>query len=107
MATYLMALKNALVLEAGKRTDLIHIFSKYPSRIVIFDLSRTNEATEERKHFLDGIYNLAEQLKNGRLISTKYDGEPLLFPTPHVIFFANFEPDYTKWSADRYLVTHL
>lgn len=108
LATYLMITKNALILEAGKKVDLIHIFSKNPTNIVFFDLSRTNEATEDqRKHFLDGIYSLAEQLKNGRMITTKYDGNCLCFRPPHVIFLANFEPDYTKWSADRYDVTNL
>lgn len=108
LATYLMITKNALILEAGKKVDLIHVFSKNMTKIIIFDLSRTNEATEDqRKHFLDGVYSLAEQMKNGRMITTKYDGMPLCFPIPHVIFMANFEPDYTKWSEDRYLVTKL
>lgn len=108
LATYLMLTKNALVLEPAKKADLIHIFSKHPTKIVLIDLSRTNKATEDqRKHFLDGMYSLAEQLKNGRMISPKYDGEPLIFPTPHVIFFANFEPDMSKWSADRYDILEL
>ena len=46
-------------------------------------------------------------LKNGRVVSTKYDSKTIFFPIPHVIFFANFEPDYTKWSADLYNVIKL
>ena len=108
LATYLALTKNAIILETGKQTDLIHVFSKRVTNIVIVDLVRTNETTEaDRKHFLDGMYSLAEKLKNGRMLTLKYDGTELYFPIPHVIFFANFEPDYTKWSADRYDVTNL
>ena len=108
LATFLALSKGAMILEAGKKVDLVHVFSKRITNIVIVDLARTNEASEaERKHFLDGMYSLAEQLKNGRMVTLKYDGTELFFPPPHVIFFANFEPDYTKWSADRYDVTNL
>ena len=96
LATYLALSKGAMILEAGKKVDLIHVFSKRITKIVLVDLARTNEASEaERKHFLDGMYSLAEQLKNGRMVTLKYDGTELFFPPPHVIFFANFEPDYT------------
>jgi len=108
MATYLGALHGATILTAGKKVDLTYIYAQKPSGIVVFDLSRTNEATEtERKHYLDGIYSLAEDLKNGRLVSTKYESKTVFFEPPHVIFMANFEPDYTKWSADRYNVVAL
>lgn len=98
MATYLGVLKGAAVMELGKGSDLKHIWSKNPSKIAIFDLTRT---TEEH---MDGLYSMAEQLKNGRLVTTKYDGSTIYFPIPHVIFFANFAPNMEKWSADRYMV---
>lgn len=107
MATYLGVVKGALVLTAGKKSDLAYIFSKKPAKVVLFDLSRTNATDEERKHCLDGLYSLAEDLKNGRVMSTKYDSDALFFPPPHVIFLANFEPDYTKWSGDRYFVNNI
>ena len=84
------------------------VYAQKPTKIVLFDLSRTTETSEDsRKHYLDGIYSLAEDLKNGRIVSTKYESKTVFFPPPHVIFFANFEPDYTKWSEDRYFVTKL
>ena len=49
----------------------------------------------------------AEDLKNNWLISTKYDSESLVFSKKHVVIFANFKPDMTKWSADPYLITDL
>ena len=108
MASYLGALHGATVLTAGKKVDLAYIYAQKPTKIVLFDLSRTTETSEDsRKHYLDGIYSLAEDLKNGRIVSTKYESKTVFFPPPHVIFFANFEPDYTKWSEDRYFVTKL
>lgn len=101
MATYLGANHNALVLENGKKADLAYIFAQNPTRLVVFDLSRTQE------EHLDHIYALAENLKNGRLVSTKYVSKIIYFRTPHVVFFANFSPNMTKWSSDRYNVIKL
>jgi len=101
MATYLGATHNALVLENGKKADLAYIFAQNPTRLVVFDLSRTQEDK------LDHIYAMAENLKNGRIVSSKYISKTIYFRTPHVIFFANFSPDMTKWSQDRYNVIKL
>jgi hypothetical protein len=101
MTTYLLAVEGATVLTAGKKADMAYIYAQKPTKIVVFDLARTNEK------FLDGAYSLAEDLKNGRVVSTKYESKTICFRPPHVIFFANFEPDYTKWSGDRYFVTKL
>jgi len=107
MATYLGIVKGALILTAGRKVDMAYIFAQAPKPIVVFDLSRTNATEEDNKRALDGIYSLAEDLKNGRVVSTKYEPKTVFFRPPHVIFLANFEPDYTKWSGDRYFVTEL
>ena len=106
MAKYLMATQDAVILTSGKKSDIAYIFSKQVSRIVIFDLSRTQEA-KEGEHFLDGIYSLAEEMKNGYIVSTKYESQSFQFQVPHVIFFANFLPDMTKWSRDRYVLKEI
>lgn len=107
MANYLGAVHGATILTAGKKVDMAYIYAQKPTKIVLFDLARTAESTGERSHYLDGVYSLAEDLKNGRVVSTKYESKTVFFRPPHVIFFANFEPDYTKWSQDRYFVTRL
>lgn len=107
MANYLGAIHGATILTAGKKVDMAYIYAQKPTKIVLFDLARTAESTGERSHYLDGVYSLAEDLKNGRVVSTKYESKTVFFRPPHVIFFANFEPDYTKWSQDRYFVTRL
>lgn len=112
MAKYLVATRNACYLSFGRKSDLTYIFSQDPKPIVVFNLSRTTAPSMEehennKKNFLDGIYSLAEDLKDGILVNTKYEAKTVMFEVPHVIFFANFEPDRTKWSADRYDVTNM
>lgn len=108
MTKYLAAMHNACILTAGKKADMAYLYSKMaPCKVVVFDLSRTTEPGEGREHFLDGAYSLAEDLKNGMVVSTKYDSTNVLTKTCHVIFFANFAPDQTKWSADRYAIKRL
>jgi len=107
MVNYLGAMHGATILTVGKKVDMAYIYAQKPTSIVLFDLARTNEPGEGRASYLDGVYSLAEDLKNGRVVSTKYESKTVFFRPPHVIFFANFEPDYTKWSQDRYFVTRL
>jgi len=106
MANYLGCLHGATVLTAGKKVDMAYIYAQKPTRIVVFDLSRTTEPSDG-KSYLDGIYSLAEDLKNGRVVSTKYESKTVYFQSPHVVFFANFPPDMTKWSDDRYFINEL
>lgn len=101
MTRYLLALTDCTVLTDGRKMDMAYIYVKKPTKIVVFDLARV---TEEH---LDGIYILAENLKNGYLVSPKYDSIGKVFNTPHVVFFANFGPNLTKWSADRYNIKNI
>lgn len=101
MTNYLAALHGATVLSTGKKADLAYIWANKLSNIAIFDLARTSE------EYLTAVYSLAEDLKNGRVISTKYDSRQVLFPVPHVVCFANFTPDMTKWSQDRYFIKEI
>lgn len=104
MANYLGSMHGATILTVGKKVDMAYIYAQKPTNIVLFDLARTNESS---KDFLHGVYSLAEDLKNGRVVSTKYESKTVFFRPPHVIFFANFEPDMSKWSKDRYMVSKI
>jgi len=77
-------------MENGKTNDLAHMWN---GEHVIFDLSRTQEG-----HF---NYGVAESFKNGMICSPKYDGTSKVYAKPPIIVFANWEPDYKAWSADR------
>lgn len=92
LANYLLKEKGATILQ-GRLLDMAYIYQSEP--IVVFDLSRTQ--AENCKH----LYQFAEELKNGRVVSTKYEPEIKFFKPPHVVFFANFSYDRDAWSADR------
>jgi hypothetical protein len=49
-------------------------------------------------------YGVIEQLKNGLCYSGKYEGGDCVFDPPHVIVMANFEPDYSQFTGDRWRV---
>ncbi len=69
--------------------------------IVIIDLARTQ--AESVNYF----YQFIESLKNGVLFSPKYESGQKIFKPPHVFVFANYEPDQTKLSADRWNIVQL
>jgi hypothetical protein len=106
LAKYIMLTESAMLLESGKKADMAYIFVQNPSKVVMIDLSRTS-APVDGKDYLGAMYSLCENLKNGFVQSTKYQSTAGLYKVPHVIVFANWEPDYTKWSPDRYLVTRI
>lgn len=107
LTKYLKAFHNACILGAGKKADMAYLYTKNVSKTVIFDLARTTNPEEGKEHMLDGVYSLAEDLKNGLVTSFKYDSESVLTRGCHVIIFANFPPDKTKWSSDRYRIWYV
>lgn len=95
-----LALKHKAIIVSGKANDMFHMISKTAHRkIIIVDCPRSN------KDYMN--YGAIEQIKNGHLFSGKYDGEQVLFNVPHVIVFANDEPDYEKMSMDRWDVINI
>lgn len=101
LMNYLCIKHNAIELS-GKVADMAFTYNGEP--IVCFDIPRTAEDNGES---IRHLYNFAEKLKNGRIVSTKYESSCKIFKKPHIIFFANFECDYTVWSKDRYNVIDL
>ena len=91
---YLVAVSGATVFTHGKLADIAHAYDF--QRIVCFDLART---TAEHA---DSIYAAIEMFKNGRIFSPKYESTTKVFEKPHVFVFANWEPDTTKLSEDRW-----
>ncbi len=65
-----------------------------PPKVVIFDFARTQESYVG--------YTTVEEVKNGMAVSNKYEGGQVAFNNPHVVCFANFPPDMSKLSADRW-----
>lgn len=86
---------QGIMLE-GRVADMAYAF-QVEHRVVFFDVTRTQAEN------MDHLYSFAEKLKNGMLMSTKYQSEMKVFDPPHVVFFANMPPPApgTKWSSDR------
>lgn len=91
LAKWLIANKDTIVAE-GKKADVLYGYQG--ERIVIFDLSRSTEEYTP--------YDTIEKLKNGVYFNTKYESGMRVYDQPHVVVFANFAPDQTKMSADRW-----
>ena len=92
LCRHLVATRNAIVLE-GRLTDMAYMYDK--QSVVLFDITRSQ--AELSAH----LYSFAEKLKNGIIVSTKYNSVVKVFRPPHIVFFANILPPAGVWSADR------
>lgn len=98
LCKYIALKYQGVVIADGKKDNIFHEVNKLCSngivpKIIILDVPRQNENYVQ--------YGVLEQLKNGLLVSGKYEGGQCIFPNPHVIIFCNFELDVTLWTADR------
>lgn len=97
-AKFLSFYYDAIPLE-GKKNDILFCAASFPSSVYIYDIERSLE-----EHL---SYGAIEKIKNGYYMCAKYESKPILRPCPHVICFANFEPNYIKLSNDRWHVTKI
>lgn len=65
-------------------------------RLVMFDYPRESKGKV--------CYKSLEAIKNGFFVNTKFNCVEIATDNPHVIVFANWHPDYSKLSADRWKV---
>jgi len=100
--TKYLYLKHRVLVASGKKADVFHqIAKRYEDeenedefRMVILDIPR------HQSEFTN--YGLLEEIKNGLIMSGKYEGGTFVFETPHLIVMSNQEPDYNKFSQDRW-----
>ena len=104
MARYLALHHDALILGAMKKLDLLHAITKTISgkTVVVFDLTRSTEEGAVKV-----VYEVLEQLINCVIHSGKYDSQTVWIQQVHLLVFANFEPDRTSMSLDRWDVHHI
>lgn len=104
MCRYLAVKHDALIL-GGKAADMKYAIAQYFIRtgfhpeLVIFDIPRTSES------FLS--YSGLEEVKNALFFSNKYESGQYVGNPPCVIVFANFEPDVSKMSTDRWVINEI
>lgn len=100
---YLMATKNCVFIDEGKKGDLMNcIFNQDMDKdntIVVFDIPRDNGNNVS--------YKSIESIKNGMIFNSKYETGYKLFNPPHLIVFANSPPDKSRLSSDRWKITQL
>jgi len=94
-------LPHTLFVSSGTAKDITYqvVKSTWDPKLVIFNLPRSSEGAMS--------YAAIESLKDGLLFSGKYEGGCKLFPPPHVVVFANFFPDESKLSADRWNIKEI
>lgn len=97
----LLCAKYGAIICAGKAADMKHQIAEAckngcPPEIVIFDVPRSSLG------FIS--YTGIEEIKNGCFASQKYESGMVVMNSPHVLVFANEEPDYSAMSADRWNV---
>lgn len=84
--------KTSYLVTGGKNQDIYYAYNY--EQVVFFDLPRAKQ---------DYVpYDVMEAFKNGYFLSTKYECKPVRFAVPHVVVFANFYPDVSKLSQDRW-----
>jgi len=84
--------RTSYYITGGKASDIFYGYNY--EDVVFFDLARMKQDIVQ--------YDVMENFKNGQFYSTKYECKVVRFNVPHVVVFANFEPDQSKLSADRW-----
>lgn len=97
LAKYLAFKHNAFICTNGKISDIAQAFKS--QEIVAMDFTRDYE---------DKInYSVLESFKNGFIFSPKYDSQVKHFTPCKVIVFANFAPNESKLSLDRWDIVNI
>lgn len=94
-----MAVKwGAKVLNNGSFSNIAYVIDE-DTKIVLFNFSRTVEGVVN--------YSALESIKDGLIFSGKYECKIKIFNCPHVIVLANFAPNTSALSADRWDIINL
>lgn len=94
-----------VVVLGGKAADMKNAIVAYESKtkrlpkVVLIDIPRCSH------DFIS--YQGIEEVKNMFFFSGKYEGGMICGEPPHLIVFANHEPNWEKMSGDRWRVKHL
>lgn len=102
--TNYLAVTHQAILCPVKTNDAFHRIAKEceegnPIDLVVFDIPRSSA------NFIN--YQAIEKIKDGQVISGKYEGMQCIFPSPHIIVFSNDTPDRKKLSPDRWVIVNI
>lgn len=103
---YLIKHYKCIALTGGKKADIINVvfnqkdvIKKIKDNIFAIDVPRSDHNAVS--------YQALEEIKNGCIINTKYEGGSFIFNKPHIIVFSNFYPQKEKLSSDRWRIYHI
>lgn len=92
LAKWLSVWRDAFIVRGGKHNDIKFAYNY--QRYVVFDLARDQ---------MDRVpYQLMEEFCDGYFFSGKYESRGKVFRPARVAVMANFAPDESKLSADRW-----
>ena len=90
---------------SGKSADLKYLIVKFKEchghypKYIFYDIPRTQQ------NYIS--WTGLEEIKNGCFASTKYECQMVVMNSPHIVCFANFPPDYSVMSLDRWNVVQV
>lgn len=94
---------NAVVIDCGKSSDIKYALACWAEerdlKIIVLDYPRNMENRIS--------YEVMECIKNGIFFSPKYESRQVVFNTPHLICFANFPPNLSALSDDRWEIIEI
>lgn len=95
--------KSTCLYVGGKAKDIKYAVANFVKKkklkIVIFGYPRTTEGYVS--------YQALEEIKDGIFFSGKYESECVVYESPHVFVFANWWPDTSTLTEDRWNVVNL
>lgn len=100
-----LVLKHKAIVLGGKFGDAHYAIAKMVNEqkknptTIVFDIPRSQGNKIS--------YTAIENVKNGLFFSSKYESQQVVFNPPHVIIFANSEPDKSKLSSDRWKILNV
>jgi len=102
LSKYILAtVPSCLFFSGGNFRDISHavIKSSYDPTVIIMNLPRSSEGKIS--------YGAIESMKDGLIQSGKYEGGTRMYKPPHVIIMANFMPELSQLSLDRWQIRHI
>lgn len=98
-----LCLKHGAVIASGKGADIKYCVAQLHEerdvKIIIMDVPRVS------KDFIS--YQAIEEIKNGLFFCPKYESKQVIMNSPHIFVFANFPPETSTMSKDRWVICRI
>lgn len=91
-----LAVKHGAIPLDGKKNDILYCAAEFDSTLYVIPLARKQEDYVS--------YDAIEKIKDGFYMCAKYESKPIIRNCPHIFVFANFAPEVTAMSIDRWRI---